>query len=251
MTGAVPAIFSPRRRDQARARALARQGGDAATFLADEVAEDVSDRLSFLRHRPGSALVCGDVTGAVGRMLAGTTITDGSGWDDEAPYPAGGFDLAVSLFRLDAANDLPGALIHLRRSLAPGGLGIVAMLGAGSLPVLRTMMLAADGERPAGRMHPLVDVRGGGPLLQRAGWADPVIDTRTLSVSYAAPERLIADLRDQGLTSRLASPAPALGKAAWARAKAAFAEHADADRRVTERFEILTLSGWNPSTSSG
>lgn len=244
MTGTIPAIFSPTRRAAVRERARRRHGSDAATFLADDVADDLADRLGFLRHRPARALVSGDLSGAIGRALAGVQITDGSGWDDEAPYPDGSFDLAVSLFRLDAANDLPGALIHLRRALAPGGLGIAALLGAGSLPVLRAMMLAADGDRPAARLHPLVDVRGGGPLLQRAGWANPVIDTRTLPVSYATPERLIADLRDQGLTSRLSSPAPIVTKDGWTRAREAFHALTDADGRVTERFEILTLSGW-------
>ncbi|WP_423142419.1 methyltransferase [Parablastomonas sp. CN1-191] len=243
MVARVPEIFSPSRRERLRTRA-ARRGRDAAGFLAEDVAEDVAERVAFLRHQPRHALVSGDHTGAVARALPGIALTDGSEWDDESPYPEAGFDLAVSLFRLDSANDLPGALIHLHSALAPGGLAIAALVGAGSLPVLRAMMLAADADRPAARMHPLVDVRGGGPLLQRAGWTDPVIDTRTLSVSYASPERLIADLRDQGLTSRLASPAPPIGKAGWERARAAFRDLADDDGRVTETFEILTLSGW-------
>ena len=135
-------------------------------------------------------------------------------------------------------NDLPGALIHLRGALAPGGLLIAQFMGAGCLPHLRAAMLAADADRPAPRLHPMVDVRAGGQLLQRAGLADPVIDYRTLSVSFGSFDRLIGDLRAQGLSNVLASPGPALGKAALARARAAFG-----DGRVTERFEILSLSG--------
>jgi hypothetical protein len=99
-------------------------------------------------------------------------------------------------------------------------------------------MLAADGERPAPRLHPQIDVRAGGQLLQRAGFADPVIDSRTLTVRYSGLAALVADLRAQGLTNVLARPGPPLGKAALARARAAFG------KSTIERFEILTLSGW-------
>ena len=77
----------------------------------------------------------------------------------------------------------------------------------------------------------------------RAGWAEPVADSRTLRVSYRSLDRLVSDLRDQGLGSVLASPPPPLGKAALERARAAFLEAAARDGRVVESFEILTLSG--------
>src|SRR5690606_13182366 len=118
-----------------------------------------------------------------------------------------------------------------------------SFVGAGSLPVLRKIMLAADGERPAARVHPMVDVRAGAQLLQRAGWADPVADSRTLAVAYRSLERLVGDLRAQGLGNVLASRRPALGKAGLERARKAFAAEADEQGRVIETFEILTLSG--------
>jgi hypothetical protein len=102
-------------------------------------------------------------------------------------------------------------------------------------------MLAGDGARAAARMHPAVDVRAGGQLLQRVGWAKPVVDCHSISVSYPSLDRLVADLRAQGLGSVLASPAPSLGKTALERARAAFLA---GDERVTEQFEVLTLSGW-------
>jgi hypothetical protein len=87
-------------------------------------------------------------------------------------------------------------------------------------------------------------VRAGGDLLQRCGFAEPMCDSRTLDVRYGSLARLLEDLRAQGLGSCLARPGPALGKAGRARAEAAFAAAADADGRVTERFAVLTLSGW-------
>ena len=221
---------------------------DAARYLAEDAAQDMLERLGFLRHAPARALVLGDLSATLAPALAaqGVAATEASPLtlDEEAPYPDGGFDFIASLFTLDTVNDLPGALIHLRRALAPGGLALVAMTGAGSLPVMREVMLAADGERPAPRVHPQVDVRAGAQLLQRAGFADPVVDTRSLLVRLGALERLVGDLRAQGLSNVLADPGPPLGKPALARARQAFAAQVDEAGRVTECFEILTLSGW-------
>lgn len=216
---------------------------DAPRYLADDYAEDVLDRLAFLRHAPKSVLVVGDVTGTLANALeqAGCAVTraePAKGFDEERPFEDGPFDLVASLGTLDTVNDLPGALIHIRNALAPGGLMIASFPGAGSLPALRAAMLAADGERPAPRLHPMVDVRAGGQLLQRAGLADPVIDSRPLYVSFGSFETLVADLRAQGLSNVLADPGPPLGKAAFQRAREAFGGP------TSERFEILTLTGW-------
>lgn len=221
---------------------------DAAQYLADDYVEDVLERLAFLRKEPEKALVIGDITGTLASQLErqGTQVASvepATGFDEELPYPASGYDFIASLGTLDTVNDLPGALIHIRAALAPGGLMIASFPGAGSLPTLRAAMLAADGERPAPRLHPMVDVRAGGQLLQRTGFADPVIDSRPLDVSFRTLDSLIADLRAQGLTNVLTDPGPVLGKQALERAREAFTE-AGENGRTTERFELLTLSGW-------
>ncbi|MET3471981.1 SAM-dependent methyltransferase [Novosphingobium sp. 1529] len=253
---APPEIFARHRRlaQRARMRRLATRP-DAARFLADDMIEDMLDRLAFLRHTPQTALIIGDVDHSLGAALAaqGVAVTHADpaalpgeiNVDQEAPLPfAQGFDFIAVLGTLDTVNDLPGALVHLRRALAPDGLAMVSFTAAGSLPALRSVMLAADADRPAPRVHPQVDVRAGGQLLQRAGFADPVIDSRSLAVRYRSLTRLVQDLRDQGLSNCLARPGAPLGKAALARAQEAFAAAADAEGRVTETFEILTLSGW-------
>ena len=70
-----------------------------------------------------------------------------------------------------------------------------------------------------------------------------MIDSRTLAVSFTALERLVADLRAQGLGNVLARPGPPLTKASWQRAVAAFDAQME-DGRVTEEIQIITLSGW-------
>lgn len=250
MASSPPTIFAPNRRKALRRRMAHLQcTGDAPRYIADDMADDVLDRLSFLRHEPKRALLIGDWTGAVASGLAPLAceieIRDPLLINEEEPILTGqGFDFIASLGTLDTLNDLPGAIVHLRRALTDGGLMIACFMGAGSLPVLRAIMLEADADRPSPRIHPQVDVRAGGQLLQRCGFADPVIDSHHIDVRFTSFDRLIGDLRAQGLGNCLANPGQPLTKAALARAKAAFAARAEADGKVTERFEILTLSGW-------
>ena len=222
------------------------RAGSAPRYLHEDLAEDVVERLSFVRHRPRTALLLGDAGGTIQRALApmGAAIVADPAISLEQPWPLDGFDLIVAAFAFDTANDLPGALVHARKALAPGGLLLANLLGAGSLPALRSIMLAADGDRPAPRLHPQVDVRAGAQLLQRAGFSDPVADSRSLVVRFSTLARLVGDLRGQGLSAALVQRGPPLGRAAHARAQAAFAARAEADGRVSERFELLTLSGW-------
>jgi SAM-dependent methyltransferase len=248
-TTAPPRIFSPRRRIAARRRMLQRQRlADAPSYLLEDMVEDVIERMGFLRHEPARALVMGDVTGSLAHSLRqrGADVTEAepaSDFDEERPWPFGGFDLIASLGTLDTVNDLPGALIHARHALAPGGLLIASFMAAGSLPALRAAMLAADGERPAPRLHPAVDVRAGAQLLQRTGYADPVADQRSLAVSFRTLGSLVADLRSMGLTNVLADPGPPLTRGTRDTARAAFLSMGE-EGRTTERFEILTLTGW-------
>lgn len=220
-----------------------RQPG-APRYVVDDMVDDLLERLAFLRHAPRRALVIGDVSGVLPARLrtAGAEVIEADpahGFDEERRWlDSERFDFIASLSTLDTVNDLPGALILVREALEPGGLAIASMIGAGSLPALRAAMLAADGDRPAPRLHPMIDVRAGGQLLQRAGWHNPVIDRRSLEVRYSSLDRLVGDLRAQGLANVLIRPGPALTRTALARARAAFGQS------TMERFEILTLSGW-------
>lgn len=239
---APPLIFSPVRRLAVRRRMLRAQlRSDAPRYLLDDMVEDVTERIAFLRHEPNRVLAIGDL-GELGLALASpdcevSGLDPASGFDQELPFPVSGFDTVVSLGTLDTANDLPGALIHLRQAAAPDGLLIASFMAFGSLDNLRAAMLAADGERPAPRMHPAVDVRAAGQLLQRAGWRDPVADVRSVRVRFSGLASLIADLRAQGLTNALTRPGPALTRSQLSIVKEQFGNG------TVENFEILTLTG--------
>ena len=242
----VPTIFAEHRRVARLVRSESRRQSDphAATFLLDDLADDMIERLGFVQAEPRRALVIGTATPALTTQLQRSAeVCHSQALNPAEPLPEGGYDCIVVLGQMDAINDLPGALIHLRNALVPGGLVIASFVGGQSLAALRAAMLAAEPDRPAARIHPLVDSRAAPQLLQRAGWKGAVVDTHTLTARYASLDRLVADLRDQGLGNALARSAPPLGKAALARARAAFAARADADGKVPETFEIITLTG--------
>ncbi len=199
-----------------------------------------------LRAR-GIAVTMAD-TGARNAARAGGVRCD----EDRLPFPAGSFDLVIAAGGLDMVNDLPGALALVRRVLRPDGLFLGGFVGAGSLAALRGAMLAADMAGEAGaaapRIHPQIDVRATGDLLQRAGFALPVADGESLAVRYAALAPLIADIRAAGagniLLRRDRRP---LTRRQYAAAHATFAATADGDGRVTERLELVYCVGWAPS----
>lgn len=239
----VPTIFSEHRRRLRHERGLARQQRPAAArWLLEAMAEDVLERLGFLRWQGERTLISG-----LGGELVATGLgrpAPGPALDYSSPIPGGPYDLIVSLGELDTVNDLPGALIHLRHALAPGGLLIASFIGAGSLPNLRQAMLAADGARPAARIHPQVESRAASGLLQRAGFTRHVVDEHALFARYSSLVRLVRDLRDQAQGSVLADQALAITRAGLGAAAATFSSRAGSDGKTSERFEIVTLTAW-------
>jgi hypothetical protein len=101
------------------------------------------------------------------------------------------------------------------------------------------------------RVSPFADLRDLGHLLQRAGFALPVVDSDKAVVRYSDPLKLLADLRAMGETSVLVDrPARPLTRDVLARALALYAErYTDANGRVRATFEILTITGWTPHES--
>jgi SAM-dependent methyltransferase len=238
-----------------------------ADFLLLRAVEDLEERLSTVVRPFSLALDVGTPTpsaaaallrsGRVERVVRlSPTPEPGSVLGDEERLPFAGerFDLAVSLLALQAVNDLPGALIQIRRSLKPDGLFIGALLGGSTLTELRQALTQAEAEMEGGvspRVAPFADLRDIGGLLQRAGFALPVTDSESVRVRYANAFALMRDLRAMGLTNALNDRRRApLKRGTLVRAAEIYAERfADPDGRIPATFEIVWLSGWTPHES--
>src|SRR5262249_52047801 len=170
------------------------------------------------------------------------------------PLKEGAFDLITSVLSLQLVNDLPGALIQIRRALRPDGLFLGALLGGDSLIELRQAFMMAETETAGGvtpRVFPTADVRDMGGLLQRAGFALPVADSEPLIVTYSDPMALIWELKGMGAANPLAARSKKpLRRDTLARAVQYYSEHFnEPDGRVRATFEILYLCGWAPHGS--
>ena len=131
---------------------------------------------------------------------------------ERLPAADGRLDLVVSLLALQRVNDLPGALVQMRRALKDDGLLIAAMIGGETLTELRQSLTIAESEILGGaspRVAPFVDVRALGGLAQRAGLALPVVDLDRAVVRYPDMFALFADLRAMGADERAAVRAAA------------------------------------------
>ena len=242
-------------------------------FLATRAAEDLAERLQAVKRRFPAALDLGTpgdalrlVLGASGRVdrvvaaepLAALRGTQGgplvAAGEEALPFAEASFDLVVSALALHWVNDLPGALLQIRRVLKPDGLFLAAMAGGETLTELRHSLAAAESEFESGlspRVAPFVEVRAMGTLLQRAGFALPVTDVDRLTVRYASLAGLFRDLRAMGATSALTDRRrKPLRRSTIARAAEIYAERfADADGRMRATFDLLWISAWAPHES--
>ena len=246
----------------------------APDFLLTEIAERLADRLSDIARRFPVALDLGARDGILGRTLQGrggietliqseTSLVSAQRLqggaalvaDEELlPFKEQCFDAVLSNLALHWVNDLPGALAQIRSSLKPDGLFLASLFGTGTLQELRTALMEAELAETGGaspRVSPFADLRDAAGLLQRAGFALPVADADTVTVTYGDFFALLRDLRGMGETNilfdRLKQPTR---RTVFARAAAIYQERfADAEGRLPATFQVLFLTGWAPDPS--
>ncbi|MEJ7934134.1 methyltransferase domain-containing protein [Sphingobium sp. AN558] len=255
-------IFDRRLRTLRRDRMVA--GFSDHDFLYIAMLHELLDRLADVRRDLPRALVIGCPDGsakaaleAMGKQVfcvdpgyAAARAAGGVQADEDAlPFADDSFDLVMACGTLDSVNDLPGALILMRRVLKPDGLMLAAFTGAGTLPRLRAALMAGEGDRAAPHIHPQVDIRSAGDLLTRAGFAMPVADGETLTVRYGDILALMHDLRGMGAGNILAARPAMIGREAMMAAASHFSAAADPDGRTAEQMAIVYLSGWKPDAS--
>ena len=226
-------------------------GGDQ--FLARAAAQGLGDRLEPVTRKFARALmVGGPVPDALKGFAGEWQVADFNG-DDFLDVAAEGFDLALSVFSLQTVNDLPGALIQIRRALKPDGLFLGAIFAGSTLYELRESFAAAEAATLGGispRVAPFGDVRDLGGLLQRAGFALPVADLERTLVRYSDLESLVRDLRAHGLTNVMTERRRSfLPRRTWKALQDYYAAHHAAQGKLNATFETVYLTGWAPHES--
>ena len=269
MDQGLPTVFDRRALRRQRTRAAA--GFARHDFLVRAGAERLADRLDDMKPRFARVLELGAHGGILRDSLAGragealhvaadlapamlaraqmpVVVAD----EEALPFATASFDLVLSNLSLHWVNDLPGALVQIRRILRPDGLLLASLLGGRTLEELRLCLLEAESEVAGGaspRVSPFVDTRDAGALLQRAGFALPVADADLLTVTYPDALALMRDLRGMGeANAATARPRRFTRRDILVRAAAIYGDRfAGPDGRIHASFEIVTLTGWAPA----
>ncbi len=236
-------------------------------FLHREIAERLLDRLADIRREFPLALLQGGAADWLSPLLAGRFgIRRVVGMDmagrgqalvadeDLLPLAEGRFDLALCLLNLHWVNDLPGALVQLRRALKPDGLLLAALFGGETLTELRQAWLAAESELEGGagpHVSPMVATYDGAALLQRVGFALPVADAERITVTFPDPFALLRDLRGMGEANALIGRRKGFTRRATLfRMAEIYAQRFGLpDGRIPATFEVVMLTGWSPDAS--
>jgi SAM-dependent methyltransferase len=245
----------------------AARGFEDAAFLHKRAAKDLAERLEAIPRPFPRALSLGGgrlfrdalkvwpaLSARIGELVEADVAGARLEVDPEhLPFAEASFDLIVSPLLLHWVNDLPGALIQLRRALKPDGLLLASLFGGETLIELRHALLEAEVELRGGaalRVAPFGDLQDVAGLLQRAGFALPAADRDLVTVRYREPLQLLADLRAMGETAALTERSPPLRRDVLMRAMEIYhARFADPDGRVRATFEIITATGWAPHAS--
>lgn len=255
-----PMIFDRKRVALHKTRAAKRFGEH--DFLFREATERLADRLKDINRSFKQVL---DISGhgLFAEEMAKKQCHSSESWkiemdscfrrnDEILEYKESTFDLVVAAGGLHWVNDLPGALIQLRKVLKPGGLFLAILPGGETLKELRRSfeqveMCLTSGISP--RVSPFVDVRDAGSLLQRAGFAMPVADSDMLTVEYDHPLKLMQDLRGMGESNGMIecrkyfTPCALITKTCEY-----YLEHfRNNEERVVASFELVTLTGIKPN----
>ena len=239
--------------------------GNLPGFLDDIAATELVDRFESISRRFSHiAIIAHDasrIVDAINPLLADdctiseiSALAGGRVFLDSPNLASGAFDCIFACPGLEWANDLPGSLSRLRHALKPDGVLLAAMLGGQSLHELRASWLQAETMLRGGaspRVAPFCDVRDAGGLLQRAGFALPVVDTDRLKVRYDNALALMTELKALGLSNIVAERqrslvTPNLMAMACAHYDQTFA---DPDSRVYATFQMVYLTGWSPHES--
>jgi NADH dehydrogenase [ubiquinone] 1 alpha subcomplex assembly factor 5 len=240
------------------------------SFLKERVTQDLANRLKLIRRSFHACVDLGGHIGYLGALLREIPIitTDLSEamvrqastplkvvLDEEAlPFAGNSIDLIISALSLHWVNDFPGLLAQSFQCLKPDGLFLVALFGENTLIELRDCLSTAEFELRGGvapRLSPMISIKDAGALLQRAGFALPVVDCDRLQVTYPHPLALLHDLQKMGESN-------ALFKRSSIPLSRSLLEHTFQlyqkrygllDGRIVATFDVISLTGWKPHPS--
>ncbi len=233
----------------------------AYDFLHRMVMNDLKERLALIKKKFQNVLFIGVPSLAQDLSIPGIVTmdiipdkADVCGSAQWLAFAEKSFDLILCPLSLHVIDDLPGALIQIKRALKPDGVFMTGMMGGESLCELRAAIGHAEITIKGGispRVAPMIHLHDMAMLMQRAQFALPVVDSHRIPVTYENPIRLVRDLRGMGegnpFSSKIRTP---LNKALLHSMTDYYREHfSEQDGRILATFDIIYACGWSPHES--
>jgi malonyl-CoA O-methyltransferase len=162
----------------------------------------------------------------------------------ELPLAEGSIDLVMSNLMLHWHPEPHAVLPEWKRVLRVDGLLMFSCFGPDTLKELR---LAAGESLPHAQAVSFVDMHDFGDMLVASGFATPVMDVEVLTLTYATPQALLAEVRTLGGNPR-DDRWPALPSTRQARRLLEVLDaRRNAEGRIPLTFEIAYGHAWKPS----
>jgi malonyl-CoA O-methyltransferase len=169
------------------------------------------------------SLVCGDACGL--------------------PLAAASVDLVWSNLALQWVNDASVAFGEFGRVLKSGGLLLFSTLGPDTLKELRRAFAGID---QATHVSRFIDMHDLGDMLVHTGFADPVMDMETITLTYDDAQTMMRELKAIGAhNATRGRPRGLIGRARWQRVLAAL-EAFRRDGRLPATYEVVYGHAWKP-----
>lgn len=238
-------------------------GFDAHDFLHREIRGRLLARLPAIRIEPNLVVDLGAGTGAAldelqtrfpdasilpidltpAMLDAGPAAASGICADAaRLPLPDGSTDVIFSNLMLHHCPHPADVLVEARRVLRSPGLIIFTTLGPNSLLELGRAWATADGYS---HISPFADMHDVGDALVQAGFAEPVVDSQMLTITYGDVASLVADLRHAGSTNATEHRNRGLtGRDAAGRLHAACHAQADGAGRIPITIDVIFGLAW-------
>ncbi len=204
---------------------------DNSAVLQQNCAQQLLERLSYIRIKPATIIDLGAGTGILSKALserfpkARVTALDlapamlsvarqqQSFWQrwqkrqgfvcgdmEMLPFAGQSCDLIISNMALQWCNDLDQCFREFRRILRPGGLLMFTTCGPDTLKELRQCWRQIDNHD---HVNAFIDMHDIGDALLRAGLSEPVMDRDDYTLTYPDLRTLLHDLKAIGANNSL------------------------------------------------
>ena len=242
---------------------------DKSSFLQQEIASRLLERLDLMSVKPNHILDAGCATGATTKSLSkkfpkaivcGVDISPSmikqaiknKGFFDKSryqvadleqlPFSNNQFDLVFSNLTLVWVNDIHKVLLELNRVLKPGGLLVFSTFATDTLTELKQSWSQIDNKV---HINQFFDMHVIGDQVYKAQFENVVMDRDIITLTYKTLKGLMKEIKATGSTNiNLGRSKGLQGKQGFDKLVQHYQSHRWEDGQLPATFEVVYGHGW-------